>query len=191
MADPISFELSLGNLVFSLRRWGSRRVFVIHGHDYAIRDEVTRFLLELGLDPVVLDEGAGGGRTIIEKFEHNSRGVSFAVGLLTSDDIGHPLTSPHQAAPRARQNVIFELGFFVGRLGRRRVVAILDDGVELPSDYQGVTYIRRTNATDWRIRLVQELDAAGLPVKHAWEALLRSVTPRATHAHLPMATHAP
>ena len=102
---------------------------------------MARFLEKLGLQPIILHEQPNSGRTIIEKFETYSSDISFAIVLLTPDDIGGINENDQEQQPRARQNVIMELGYFMGRLGRTRVCALHKGGVELPSDYQGVVYI--------------------------------------------------
>ena len=142
---------------------GTRRVFVVHGHDKAAKEAVARFLSKLDLEPVILHEQPNQGRTVIEKFERHAD-VDFAVVLLTPDDIGHPPGSPGDAKPRARQNVIFELGYFVGRLGRSRVCALHKGNVEILSDYQGVIYVPMDDAQAWQLRLAGEIKAAGIDV---------------------------
>jgi predicted nucleotide-binding protein len=150
-------------LVTSVVPVGSRRVFIVHGHDEASKETVARFLLKLDLEPVILHEQPNLGATLIEKFETNAD-VGFAVVLLTPDDTGHPLDRPAEAAPRARQNVIFELGYFIGRLGRARVCALYGHGVSLPSDFGGVAYIPLDDPQGWRLLLAREIKASGLPV---------------------------
>ena len=118
----------------------SRKVFLVHGHDGEVKQTVARFLEKNGLKVIILDEIAGQGRTIIEKFEHHSS-VGYAVVLMTPDDAtGHPEGGASER--RARQNVVFELGFFVGALKRGRVCVIVRGNVEQPSNYWGVEYIR-------------------------------------------------
>lgn len=99
----------------------SNRVFVVHGRDDGAREAVSNVLLKLGLKPVILHEQANQGRTIIEKIEAHSD-VHFAVVLLTPDDVGG--MREHDLQPRARQNVLLELGYFVGLLGRKNVCAL-------------------------------------------------------------------
>ncbi len=112
----------------------------------------------------MLREQANEGRTIVEKFEAYSD-VGFAVVLLTDDDLGGAKTvAPSNYSARARQNVIFELGFFNGRLGRKRVCALYRPGVEIPSDYAGVLYIALDDAGAWKLQLAKELRAAGFSV---------------------------
>ena len=139
------------------------RVFVVHGRDRGARETVARFLENLGLEPVILSETPAMGRTIIEKFEEHSQ-VGFAIVLLTPDDVGSLRGYDREARPRARQNVIFELGFFVGRLGRGGVCALTRGDVEIPSDYAGVEYIHFDESDGWKEKLRRELETAGLPV---------------------------
>jgi predicted nucleotide-binding protein len=142
----------------------SERVFLVHGHDEAMLQACARFLEKLGLPVTILREQSNQGRTVIEKFVHNSD-VAFAVVLLTADDRGGPAGLPYEnQQPRARQNVILELGFFLGRLGRERVCALYGEGVEVPSDYQGVAFVRLDSGMAWRLELARELQAVGLPV---------------------------
>ncbi|MEZ4669611.1 MAG: nucleotide-binding protein [Anaerolineae bacterium] len=143
----------------------SNNIFIVHGHDEAMKLAVARTIEKLGLDPVILHEQPNTGRTIIEKFEDHSD-VGFAVVLLSPDDKGFPKTDNAKNAKfRARQNVIFELGFFIGRLGRGRVTALYQDGVELPSDYDGVVYTKYDSQNgSWRFELVRELKACGYDV---------------------------
>lgn len=139
----------------------SNQVFVIHGSDHGIKSEIARFLENLGLEPVILHEQADQGRTIIEKFEQSAQ-AGFAVALLTPDDVGG--TTQDNLQPRARQNVVLELGYFIGKLGRSRVCALRQGDVEIPSDISGVLYIPLDDAGGWRMRLIQELKNAGFNV---------------------------
>ena len=140
----------------------TNEVFVVHGRDEGVKNTVARFLENLGLRPVVLAEQPSRGLTIIEKFERHAQ-VAFAVVLLTEDDVGS-LRSETERRPRARQNVIFELGFFIGRLDRGRVCALTKDDPEIPSDYAGVSYIPIDEAGGWQMNLMKELKAAGFNV---------------------------
>ena len=143
-------------------RLSRTEVFVVHGRDEALRSEVCRVLEKLGVTPVVLFEQVDKGRTIIEKFEDHSD-VAYAVVLITPDDEGR-LRNKQQLTPRARQNVVFELGFFYGKLGRQKVCAILKEGVEFPSDISGVIYKTADAAGAWKFALAKEMKAAGLDV---------------------------
>ena len=134
----------------------SRKVFVVHGHDEEMKQVVARTPTSLELEPIILHEQSNQGRAIIEKFEDYSN-VPFAVILLSPDDKGYRSNEPPGSArPRARQNVILELGFFIGRLGREHVFTLLrgDQDFEIPSDYSGVIYERYDSADGaWRLRL--------------------------------------
>lgn len=141
----------------------SPRVFVVHGHNHGIKEAVARFLEKLGLVPVILHEKPNAGRTIIEKFSDYSD-VHFSVGLLTADDEGKVRGETNSLRPRARQNVILELGYFLGKLGRSRVCALYESDVEIPSDYQGVLFVPLDPQNKWKFDLVQELKAAGFDV---------------------------
>lgn len=128
-----------------------------------MKEAVARFLERLGLDPVVLHEKPNAGRTIIEKFSEYAD-VQFAVVLLTADDEGKSRGSETPPSLRARQNVLLELGYFLGKLGRARVCALYDAGVEIPSDYQGVLFVELDKSDRWRFDLVRELRGAGFDV---------------------------
>ncbi len=145
-----------------------RKVFVVHGHDGAAKDAVARFIEKVGLQPIILHEHANEGRTIIEKFETYSSDIVFAVVLLTPDDMGCAAGSQidvSQLGPRARQNVILELGYFIGRLGRTRVCALHKGNVELPSDYQGVLYVPLDEGGAWKAKLAQEFVQAKISIE--------------------------
>ncbi len=141
----------------------SSKVFVIHGRDDGVKQTVARFLETLGLEPVILHEQANLGRTIIEKFQDHAD-VGFAVALLTPDDVGAIKEEGANLNPRARQNVIFEFGYFIGKLGRERVCALVKSDVEKPSDYDGVLYIPLDDSGGWKMRLIRELKTAGFEV---------------------------
>lgn len=142
----------------------TNKVFVVHGHDEAARESVARFLEKLGIDAIILHEQATAGMTIVEKLEHYAA-VDFAVVLLTPDDIGGvKSTTPDKLQPRSRQNVILELGFFVGLLGRKHVCPLYKGPLELPSDYLGVGYVALDEAGGWRLQLAKELRSAGFPI---------------------------
>jgi predicted nucleotide-binding protein len=142
------------------RTIGSRRVFVVHGHDQARKESVARLLERLELEPIILHEQPNAGRTIIEKFEAVCADVGFAIVLLTPDDCGGPARDndrPEKLAPRARQNVILELGYFVGKLGRKHVCPLYEEGTEIPSDFAGVVYVPLDVHGAWRTHLAKEL----------------------------------
>ena len=140
-----------------------KEVFVVHGRDEGAREKVARFLERLELKPVVLHEKPNEGRTIIEKLEDFAH-VGFALILLTPDDEGRLRDGKGDFKPRARQNVILELGYFLGKLGRERVCALVKEGVERPTDYDGVVYIPLDDSNGWEMKLIRELKSAGYDI---------------------------
>jgi predicted nucleotide-binding protein len=142
-----------------------RKVFVVHGHDHGTKETVARYISKLGLEPIILHEQPDKGRTIIEKFEDYAD-VSCAVVILSPDDEGRSKSTTSAMLDRARQNVIFEMGFFIGRLGRHRTFSLLMKGVTKPSDLDGVLYIPMESSEDdgWRLLLLRELKAAGMEI---------------------------
>ena len=151
--DPLVSETEAGA--------SNDKVFVVHGRDIGTKNTVARFLENTGLQPVILAEKPAKGRTIIEKFEQYSR-VRFAIVLLTADDVGSLKGDDNDPTPRPRQNVIFEFGFFVGRLGREGVCALTSGNVEIPSDYAGVEYIDFDESEGWKRKVLREMKTAGL-----------------------------
>jgi predicted nucleotide-binding protein len=141
----------------------TKDIFLVHGHDNEVKESVARFLSKLSLNPIILHERPDKGRTIIEKFEEEHQSASAAVILMTADDVGASKENTGDLKSRARQNVILELGFFLGRLGRNNVCVLFDPKVEKPSDYEGVLFISLSDDT-WKLKLVRELKAAGLDV---------------------------
>jgi predicted nucleotide-binding protein len=142
----------------------SRRVFLVHGHNEEVKQTVARVLEKLDLQPIILHEQPDQGRTIIEKFEAYAD-VGFAVVLMTGDDRGGPrAASPDSYQPRARQNVVLEMGFFLGRLGRGQVCVLYEPEVEMPSDYSGVLFKKLDAAGTWKFALAGEIKAAGIDV---------------------------
>ncbi|MGZ3409295.1 MAG: TIR domain-containing protein [Xanthobacteraceae bacterium] len=134
----------------------------MHGHDIGARESVARFLTNIDLDPIILLEQPNSGQTIIEKFEAHAATVSFAVILLTPDDLGGAAGSPQ--AERARQNVIYELGYFTGKLGRGRACLLRKGQVDMPSDLAGLLYTDLDPGDGWKIKLIRELRAAGIAI---------------------------
>ena len=135
------------------------KIFVVHGHDGELKYAVARLVEKQGLYAVILSEQANKGKTIIEKFEENSD-VSGAICLFTADDFGRAKADSNEQ-PRARQNVVFEAGYFMGKLGRNHVVIIAEKGIELPSDLQGIVY---TDKANWEVEVLKELNAMGYKV---------------------------
>lgn len=152
-----------GGKTENLMKTFRKDIFIVHGHDEAAKQAVARFLEKLNLNTIILHEKPDKGRTIIEKFEDYSD-VGFAIILLTPDDMGYKNGEPGEVKPRARQNVIFELGYFIGKLGRGNVCALYKEGIELPSDIQGVLYVQMDLAEGWHMKLAREIKHAGIEV---------------------------
>lgn len=139
-------------------------VFIIHGHDLGSAETVARLVEKTtNCRAVILHEQPNGGRTIIEKLEDEADQIAFAVALLTPDDAGLP-TGEGTPRPRARQNVVYEWGYFSGTLGRSRTAAVVWPGIELPSDVSGVVYIAWDAAGAWKTKVLQELRHAGIDI---------------------------
>jgi hypothetical protein len=138
-------------------------VFIVHGRDDARKEAVARFVSTvLPHAPVlVLHEQANAGRTLIEKLEGTASVARFAIVILTADDEGRE-RGDDALTLRARQNVVFETGFFFGKFGRKHVVVLYEPGVELPSDLDGVAYVALDVPGAWKLQLCREMRAAGL-----------------------------
>jgi len=124
----------------------SKKVFVVHGHDTTAREQLELVLHKLGLNPFVLANTGGGGLTIIEALEKeigpNTSQARFGIVLMTPDDIGYAKTDgPDKAEPRARQNVVLELGMLISAIGRPNIALLKKGHLEVPSDANGVLHI--------------------------------------------------
>lgn len=135
------------------------KVFIVHGHNVELKESVARIIERQGIEAIILSEQASKGRTIIEKFEDNSD-VSGAICLFTADDLGKAKKDSVDNS-RARQNVVLETGYFMGKLGRDHVVILADKGIEMPSDLSGVVY---TDTESWKFDLLKELKAMGYTI---------------------------
>lgn len=142
-----------------VQKFDNKKVFIVHGHDHGLLDEVELMLRRIGLEPIIVKNEANSGRTIIEKIEDLTE-VGFGIVLYTGCDEGR-LKGTEALHDRARQNVIFEHGYLYAKLGRGRVAAINDSNIEVPSDLAGVLYISRTSS-NWKNSLMKEMAAAGL-----------------------------
>ncbi|NEH20610.1 hypothetical protein GQQ13_19445 (plasmid) [Pantoea agglomerans] len=140
----------------------SRKIFIVHGHDNDALQSVARFIYRIGLEEIILSERPDGSRTVIEKFEAESGDASFAVVLMTPDDAGNAVAS-ESIRLRARQNVLYELGYFAGKLGRGKVMVLKKGYIEIPSDLAGVLYTDLDENGGWKRRLLIELAHAGVP----------------------------
>lgn len=149
----------------------SNRVFIVHGHDHALKAELETFLTSIGLEPIVLHRQPDQGRTLIEKFEQHSD-VGFAFILLTPDEVAYTndqeglADDRRKKEARARPNVIFEFGYFVGRLGRQRVCCLVKGTVARPSDIEGLVYKPVNDSVEnIGFSIIKELKAAGYSLK--------------------------
>lgn len=139
------------------------KVFIVHGHDGEAKQAVARFVEKIGLEAIILHEQASSGKTIIEKIEANSN-VGFAIVLYTPCDLGASKGEKDQLKPRARQNVIFEHGYLIGKIGRKNVSALVKGDVETPNDIAGVVYIKMDEADSWKYVVGKEMKACGYDV---------------------------
>lgn len=140
-----------------------KRVFVVHGHDTNVRNEVELFVRSIGYEPIILCKRADIGDTIIEKIEREAKDVCYAIVIYTSCDLGKDKNDA-DLNPRARQNVVFEHGFMCSHLGRKNVCALLEEGVEQPGDLKGVIYKPLDAAGAWKYSIADEMRAVGLDV---------------------------
>ncbi len=146
----------------------SKRIFVVHGHDSELKNDIVSFIHEIGLEPIILHKQPDEGLTVIEKFEKHAD-VNFVIVLLTPDDVGclerefEEVAKNKKMELRARQNVIFEFGYFIGKLGRSKVCCVYKEGVKLPSDLSGLLYKEvKGSVEDIGYSLIKELQNAGL-----------------------------
>ncbi len=142
--------------------FNTKQVFIVHGHDDIAKLEMASFVKSIGLEPIILHLQASSGRTIIEKIEHYSN-VGFGIVLYTPCDLGSKVGAL-TSAYRARQNVVFEHGYLIGKIGRSRVAAMVKGQVETPNDISGVVYIQLDAADAWKAELIKEMKAVGYRV---------------------------
>ncbi|WP_324170474.1 nucleotide-binding protein [Sulfurimonas sp.] len=141
------------------------KVFIVHGHDNETKQEVARFVQNLGLEAIILHEQVSSGMTIIEKIEHYTNEADFAIVLYTPCDKGRGATETKvHPRDRARQNVVFEHGYLMAQLGRKHVCALVKGDIETPSDISGVVYTDMDISGAWKISITKELNACGYNV---------------------------
>lgn len=139
-------------------------IFIVHGRDEGHKEAVARLVRDLtNRQPIILHEQVSGGDTIIEKLERAASTAAFSIVIATGDDVGR-FKDDGDDRPRARQNVILELGYFFGLVGRRNVVLLFEPGMERPSDTDGIVHIELDAGRGWRILLANELESAGFAV---------------------------
>ena len=159
-----SIKISLGVLESKTEETtesAKNKVFYVHGTDCEITMKVLAFLKDIGLEPIILKELAAAGKTLIDEVQNQSD-VKYAIALLTPDNVGGVYSEELQF--RATQNVILEVGFFVGKYGRKNVSTLHHDDIELPADYHGYEYIKIDETDDWKSTLTKELKNAGFNI---------------------------
>ena len=139
---------------------GNKDVFIVHGHDSGLKNEVARFITDMGYNPIILHEQPNTGKTIIEKIEAFTN-VCYAIVLYTPCDKGASKDCPN-VQPRARQNVVFEHGYLIGKLGRERVCALIKEEVEKPGDVDGVVYVSYDGRGAWKKDIAKEFNTLGM-----------------------------
>jgi predicted nucleotide-binding protein len=142
----------------------SENIFIVHGHAEVVKEQTARLISQLQLNPILLSEQGNEGKTVIEKFESHAESAGYAIVLLTGDDIGAPRSEPAKLKPRARQNVVLELGYFMAKLSRKNVCILYEKGAEIPTDIVGVVYIELDPAESWKYKVAKELKSAGFNV---------------------------
>lgn len=131
-------------------------VFIIHGHDDHLKVEVQLLMMRAGVRSLVLHEAPDKGRHTLDKLLEETKDAGYAIALLTPDDLAENGTN------RARQNVILEIGYFLGQLGKARVRMLIKEGVEIPSDLHGVLYQKYDMNGAWKSKLMKEMQAVGI-----------------------------
>jgi predicted nucleotide-binding protein len=148
-------------------KFANKRVFVVHGHDVDSRDQLELILRRLDLEPFILANTSGGGLTIIEALEKEigprPNQARFGIVLLTPDDMGYAIKDgPDKAEPRARQNVVLEMGMLIAALGRPNVAILKKGHLEVPSDAHGILYMPFNNHVRETVhKLTDRLRSAG------------------------------
>ena len=158
-----SLDTAVSELKKEIPIYSNHKVFIVHGRDHNLLTQVENVLMKLGLDPIVLQEQANNGKTIIEKIEECTD-LGFGIVLYTPCDEGRLKSEGGELKPRARQNVVLEHGYLMAKLGRERVCCLVSDDVEFPSDIQGVVYTSAKNVGQWKYKIAKELKAAGFSI---------------------------
>ena len=140
------------------------KVFIVHGHDDAAKEAVARFVEKIGFEAIILHEQASSGKTIIEKIEEYTN-VGFGIVLYTPCDVGALQgQEKDDLKPRARQNVVFEHGYLIGKIGRENVCALVKGDIETPNDISGVVYIKMEGEKEWKYKVADEMKESGYNV---------------------------
>ena len=144
-----------------------RKVFIVHGRDNEAKLEVSRYIESLGLEAIILHEQASLGMTIIEKIEHYSNDADFAIILYNACDKGRGVhESNREPKNRARQNVVFEHGYLISKLGRENVCSLVKGEIETPNDMSGVVYVQLDPYEGWKRAVAKELQSCGYILKN-------------------------
>jgi len=142
-----------------------RKVFIVHGRDNEAKQETSRFIEKLGLEAIILHEQASTGMTIIEKIERYSNDADFALVLYTACDHGRGIHEPKTPPKnRARQNVVFEHGYLMAKLGRENICSLVKGDIETPNDISGVVYVPMDEYGAWKSEVAKELKACGYAI---------------------------
>ena len=147
----------------SMEKSNNQKVFIINGRDEEKMKTVAHFIKNLGLEPVVSHGQPGQGLNLIKDFEQDSDAV-FAITLLTADDYGYPKGKPEHPQPRPKQNVIFELGFLIGRLRQNLICALYEEGLDFPSEYQGGIFIPYDEGGLWKLLVARNMKLANVDI---------------------------
>lgn len=158
-----SLDTAVSELKKEIPIYSNHKVFIVHGRDMLLRTQVENVLRALGLEPIILQEQANIGKTIIEKIEECTD-VGFGIVLYTPCDEGRLKSEDGELKPRARQNVVLEHGYLMAKLGRERVCCLVSKNVEFPSDIQGIGYIPANDIDQWKYKIAKELKAAGFDI---------------------------
>jgi predicted nucleotide-binding protein len=161
--QPFSQPVTQQPPVYSKPIRNKNKVFIVHGHDDLAKEQLARFVTQVGLEPIILHEQASSSKTIIEKIEKYADEVCFAIVLYTPCDQGSKIGLV-ELSPRARQNVVFEHGYFIGKLGRENVTAIIKGDLEKPNDISGVVYETLDDAGAWKFKLAKEMKTSGCEI---------------------------
>jgi predicted nucleotide-binding protein/cytoskeletal protein CcmA (bactofilin family) len=160
--SEIEVTFASGTTNLAKREMKKDHIFVVHGHDLIMKESVARTVEKLKMTAIILNEQVDGGQTVIEKFLEHAERIGFAIVLMSPDDKVE--SGDNKLLGRARQNVIFELGYFIAKLGRGRVCIICSNNVEMLSDLSGVIYIKFDHEGIWKFKLAREMKQAGLDI---------------------------
>ena len=157
--------VKLGGAKYNLRKYGqavnndNRRIFIVHGRNHIVRDEVRDFLKSKNFEPIILEYEVNRGQFVLEKFLSAASSVSYAIVLMTADD--KVVDCDDNDVGRARQNVVLELGYFISQIGKERILILQDPNIENPSDINGLLYENLDDSDKWKERILKELYGLG------------------------------